>query len=699
MPQSPGKSLAATSADPLEILTWVDGPQVPDPITFVVGEEWCDRPNLYPRQCTLLKIIFLRTDLMTEYDHMVIAEWIQLFKDTNPDWELGENKFSAKTKGVPPDIYERMSYLQERGYKWFKEVILALGRRGSKGFICALAMAYVIWNYLSLGNPQEHYGIDRDKALAAMIFAGKKDQAKANLFGDVFNVVTGAPCFTRYISDPRAEMLSIYAPYDFVRMRKMAQRGIMSTRDAASIQIVPKESTLLAARGPAAFCCGFDEAAHVTNTGTTREFGQVYGSATPALDQFGRDGFICLPSSTWEMIGRFYELWELGLSVEDKGGGNVPIFPNKLVVQLESWAPYKDWDRAHLLPLFPPGFEGDLGEYSSGELPVLQPLKGAIQAFDEEMEKEERANPETFAVERRSDWASVLDAYLNQVKVAEVFRPWLERPPAYGPPALEMQESGPLIISYKAHGDPSTVNKRFGFAVAHEEVDSEGMLHCVFDLIHFWDPADFEGHTIDYDIVTDWIFNQVVKKFYPEELTFDQFNSVASVQRLQKLVRHAHLPKTIQVFEKTATSQLNWKRFETFKAAINMSFVHAPPHAEAQQELSFLQLMPGNKVDHPTSGPCQTKDIADCMVECVHTILGEQMNNFVARDLRNQRPGVSLAGGVDAYSRFDPQRDVNPFAGQLGGMTGAGGLARGMHPGAARQPGGLGMGRHRPHRS
>jgi hypothetical protein len=55
----------------------------------------------------------------------------------------------------------------------------------------------------------------------------------------------------------------------------------------ASFGVYPKESTLLSGRGPAACILGFDEAAHVKNAGTSRQFGDVYGAAGPALDQFG----------------------------------------------------------------------------------------------------------------------------------------------------------------------------------------------------------------------------------------------------------------------------------------------------------------------------------------------------------------------------------------------------------------------------
>lgn len=694
------------AAGPLDVLSWFDGPPVPDPITFIISEDWLDKPNLYPRQSTLIKIIFLRDDLFTDYDRQVIAEWQERFRETNPD--AGDNKFSARTKGVQPDLYERIAYLKKRGYKWFPELIIAIGRRGSKGYLSALCMAYVLWHYLSKGNPQEYYGIDQDKPLACAVFAGKKEQAKENLWGDLYSVITGAPCYTPYISEAQAESLTIYAPYDFVRMHKMAKRGISSTKDMATFRVIPRESTPLAPRGPAGCILGFDEAAHVKNAGVTREFGVVYNAAKPSLDQFGQDGFIVLPSSTWEMIGKFYELWQLSLEREPgpEPGEYFPAYPTKLMVQLESWAIYEDWERAHLLPLFPQGFCGDLEEYEPDALPTLKPLKGAIQAYDEEMSREEKANPDTFAVERRSDWQTAMDAYLNTGKIDRMFEPWEGRLERFGRPELTMQPRGPLSITYTAHGDPSSVNCRFGFAVAHTEPGPDGLDHAVFDLIHFWDPADFPGHIIDYEgEIIPWIFANVVKTFQPDEVTFDQFNSIASVQGLQSQIRKAHLQKNILVYERTATAALNWSTWETFKAALNMEFVHSPPHAETKDELRFVQKPEGKqKVVPPTSGPVQTKDIADCIAICTARLLGEQMKAYLAKDLKNQRPHMAMTG-YDALDRFSPEAG-NPYATALGGLTGRGGLARGVRPAGqgmgrmgrvptGQRPGAAGMRRHR----
>lgn len=667
------------AAGPMEILQWFHGVQVPDPITFIVGTEWLNRPNLYPRQATMLKIIFLRDDLFTDYDRLVITEWIEAFDpETNPE-------------GIQPDIYERIAYLKARGYRWFHEVLLAVGRRGGKGYIAALAMAYILWNYMAKGDPQDYYGIDRDKKLTCLIFAGKRDQAKENLWRDLYNVVTGAPCFSSYVNNAQGESLTVYAPHDYVRIKDLESRGIVPAIDMASFQILPRESTGLAGRGPASCIIGFDEMAHVVKAVAKADAGEVYEASKPSLDQFGRDGFIIAPSSTWQMLGKFYELWQQSLEKDEETGE--PLYPEKLMLQLSSWGPYMDWEDASSFPLFPDAFVGDLGEYVEAKHPAFQRLRGPIQAYDDQMQREERANPDTFAVERRSRWAAALDAYLNEKKVIQVFESWPERPPTYGPPVLTMQRQGLLAMSFKAHGDPAEVNCRFGFAVAHEEIvwgtDEKGkplpVAHAVFDLIHHWDPADYEDHTIDYDEVLDWIWDKVITKFHPEELTFDQFNNVATIQRLQKRVRATPLPKRVNVFEKTATQQLNWTRFETFKAAINMGLVHAPYYQEAKEELTFLTKPDGsNRVVPPSSGPVQTKDIADCMVECVHVLLGEQMKNFLNKDLRNFGPQGSLPGGIDPLRHLDaatkdgvlPQEALSGFARSRGGGRPEGGSQR-----------------------
>ncbi len=626
------KARSSIPFDPSSIHEMFLGIEVPDPITFVTGERWCNRPNLYPRQGTLLKIIFLRDDLFTDYDHAVIDEWEEQYRIT------GNN-------GIVNNVRFRIKWLKRQGYKWFREVLLVMGRRAGKGHVSALAMAYVLWVYMSKGDPQKHYGVDRDKRLACLVFAGKRDQAKATVFADLVNVVTGSECFAPYISSYQVERLSIYAPHDFVRMRKMAQRGIVSQRDMATFEILPKESTPMAGRGPTSFMQAWDEMAHVVTGSTGVDVGKVYDAAKPSTDQFGKDAFLIEPSSPWQKMGKFHENYLESIALDDDGD---PMRPNYLMIQLASWDIYKDWEIAHEIPMFPESFEGDLGEYLDQDvMPTYQELTGAVQVFDDEMRREKAANPETFAVERESHFAVALDAYLNEQKVLEIFQPWLDRPPTYGQPLIVEQTHGLMVHTYKGHADPSKVNDKFGWALAHVEIDAEGRWHCVFDRYGHFDPVDFEGNIIDYEHVDDWIWGNLISKFYPDEFTFDQYNSTSSIQKLQKKIRKASLPKHVEVFEKTVTRPYDWMVKENSKAAINLGLVHAPANptsfTRARDELLYLQLVNG-RVDHPNAGPVQSKDIADSMMECIHVLIGEQTRNFMHSDLNSLRPGQTTMG-------------------------------------------------------
>lgn len=870
------RGVSSTGAPPLpfdltslhEIFT---GIQVPDPITFICGEDWLDRGNLYPRQATLIKVVFLREDLFTEYDYDVVEEWEEQYRASNG------------TEGLAPGVIFKMRLLRAHGHKWFREVLLVMGRRAGKGHVTALCMLYVLWNYMAKGDPQKYYGVDKSKKLVTLVFAGKRDQAKATVFGDIQGIVTDAPCFQPFINDNHTEKLSIYAPHDFVKIRRQAERGIKVDRDQATFVIQPRESTVMAGRGPtsmmqcldpatlvlksdltwvaigdlepgdrvvgvdeepqqgrrrrmrdaevqavwrtrksalrltfadgssvtcsadhrwlvqemgasgstkwrqagnlkvgnrikhvvdpweydesreAGYLAGvydgegcvsgwehrtgksvfftqnagpvldytlsllkergftpikttgrqgaeqwslggfaesmaflgsirpsrlmekahgvwegttvrggrtpnnrqrpdacktitsiemlpeqelvdittstgtflaeglishncYDEMAHVVASGANRSAEEVYGAAKPSLDQFGKDAFICEPSSPWQMNGQFYENWQHANEKDEDGDF---VYPDMLSLQLASWDIYLDWERTNpslvpaVLRLLPEGFKGDLGEYDPDNedhipQPQFQPLRGAIQIFDSQMALEERANPDTFKVERRAKWAASLQAYLNETKVKQIFGPWKGRPSKYGPPELSRQQRGILVHTYKGHGDPSKVNDKFGVAVAHVEYDAEGRAHCVFDLLHHFDPADFPDHTIDYEEVDEWIWENVLVPFLPGEFTFDQYNSTSSIQRLSKRLRRQPQPKRVQIFEKTTTLQMDWNRWETFKASINMDLVHCYStlddiHAErAELELRFLESPRPGKVDHPSSGPVQSKDVADC---------------------------------------------------------------------------------------
>jgi hypothetical protein len=682
---------------PLQVhgLVHGDGQPMPDPIEWVVSDKYLDRGAIfYPRQATILKVMFLRDDMFTQYDHDVIGGWERTFQQTG-------------NEGISPGIYDRIRICKEQGRSWFRETLGVIGRRGSKGYIGGLSLSYVLWNYMHRpGGPQKYYGIDRDKRLTAIVFAGKKEQAVANQWRDIYNVIMGGPCFAPYISSPQAERLTVFAPSDMLRAQRAQLLGLETDQDMASFEIVPSASTLMAGRGWASFAQIYDEMAHVTATGSNRDAEAIYGAATPSLDQFGKDAFLYEPSSPWTMTGQFYANWEKAIKMEPDGS---PAFPNMLMLQLPSWGTYEDWDEADRIPLMPPKKaiievqveiprEDERGRViTTTEIqqvetlvagPTFNRLERAIQAYDEDLQLIEKANPDTFAVERRSHWAESLVAYLNRDKVREVFEPWRGR-------TLTVQSRGALAMTYMAHGDPATSNKRFGWALGHAEFDPEtNMHHAVIDVIRCWEPGDYEDHLIDYDDVMDDI-EVDVKGFVPELVSFDQFNVPATIGRLRKFVAKNPMPKNVIVSEVTRTRPLNWRHFELFKSAINMGLVHAPmikgydadgepevnyASEQGELELRFLEEKNG-AVDHPTSGPVQSKDIADAIVETTVALIGEQMATFLGQTFAEAGVSASAPGG------FNPYKDMDPTGGASSGPAEAlGGLMSGRGRAGMVQP-------------
>jgi hypothetical protein len=648
--------------------------KVPDPITFATSEKYLNR-YLYPRQATFLKVIFLRLDLFTAYDYQVVAEWEESFKDT-------------QSNGITPGVIDRMIYLKANGHKWFREVLLVLGRRAGKGYVCAIAMAYVLWNYMAKGDPQKAYGIDRDKQLTCLIYAGKKEQAKANLYKDLYNVIIGAECFTPYIPGrPLGDSISINAPVDAEKMRKLAARGIRPNLDLATFKIEPREATAMSARGGAGFMLGFDEFAHVNKSVSASDADAIYGSAKPSLDQFKKDAFIVEPSSPWEMIGQFYINWQHAQEIDPETG--LPTYPEMLLLQLASWEIYYDWDTADELPLFPEEFLGDLGEYETIDPPSLYTQRNddgepipPPQEYDEAMKREEKGNPDTFAVERLSHWQTTQDAYLDREKIAEMFQPFA------GQPALQMTTRGALGTYYLGHADPSTVNDNFGLAVGHTERDPLTGFQCVvFDYLHHWNPADWPDHTINYVEINKQLWD-IIKGFPVDVFTFDQHQSKFFIDELNMRARKSQLPKTPRIGLNTQTAPRKLKVAENFKIALNQGWVKSPFYEQAEQELQFLQFKNG-KVVHQERGPVQHDDVASCMFEVVYALLGNQVKSW--RDGDNLIPLTGAAsGGIRPFMSPGTEND-NAIISQFTELRKSRGQsyspARGPRPDSMRRPG------------
>jgi len=301
---------------------------------FITGSEFLSIGSIYPRQLTLLKLLFLETDELTAYDYGVIDEWTSDFKLVEA--ADGTRRYEGRY-GTPPDVLARAERCRAEGRPWFHDVIAPMGRRAGKGFLMSISCAAVLWwLFCRPEGPHRFLHVAPTKRLNISVFAGKKDQAIGNLWRDIVDVILNSPCYAPFVAQPPrgSDTLLLYTP-------DQLREDATPDPDRALIEIVARETTRLAGRGPASVALFFDEMAYLMASGLSRSADEVYSAAAPANAQFGRYGFIGQVSSPWQRLDRFYQNYEAALRVDTAGNA---IHHDTLVMQLPSWDMYRDWE-------------------------------------------------------------------------------------------------------------------------------------------------------------------------------------------------------------------------------------------------------------------------------------------------------------------------------------------------------------------
>lgn len=667
------------------------GPPWDSIVDFAVHRSFCGM-DLYPRQLTLLKLIYLETDQMTWYDEDTINSWAESFKDpVNP-------------MGIQPDIWDRVKYLRENGYHHFPHIQMVMGRRASKGIIGGIIGAERLAYFYSLDDWQRHFGIVPNAVGELTVVATTQGQAAKRQFADIRRTVEACAYLQPHIVGSKYTEFSVRTPADERHIAEMAAMGTPMDREFASLYCVASAAVSTGQRGGSGFMNAYDEFAHViTGTGSSKTDTELYNAFQPSLDQFGIHKMTYIPSSPYSKIGQFYKLYQegcvtledynkregkfvrqsfsqqfRGTEVEEVEDDELEVQvadPEMLIVQLPSWESYRDWDRGDI-PMRP----GRTRTIKRWKRPVQYDIVGDAPE-NKAMARMREKNPEKFKVERGAQFASVEDAYLNEAMVDKIFdRPW------WRDDDLVPQERGKFSIAYRGHADPSRTNANFGFAIGHIEdapCDACGwdpnhlppgtpskmrynhkckapqpghvMPHVIIDRLHVWKPADFPQHTINYltvgrdlgDFLRKWPSMQV--------MSYDHYAAAFGLIDQQK-VDFPH----IRIATKQFTRAENDKRFERFKAAVNLGLIHSYKDnffddgmCLLEQELKFLQVKNG-KVDCQEVGPVTTKDLTDAVMEVTVELLEEHLERWYKG--RNRAVfGSTYAAGLQSGSEQQRQ--------------------------------------------
>lgn len=619
-----------------------DLPELVQPLNIIdfASNKLFLRKHLFPVQGTALKVATLATDLLTPFDHKVINQWQSGFELTYN----GDTATWQGTEGTPGDLLPRMEWCLTEKRIMFREILLLIGRRGSKGYLGGILGAWQLWNLLALGDPHTVHGTDADKRLTMLAFAGKKDQAVKNQFRDLKTTIMGAKCFKVFYPHATNDRILMFT-------RAQVARGDHKLgHEAALIEIRASESTELGARGPAVPMLLFDEFAHLRGAGPTADSVALYDAAVPATEQFGSKATILQTTSPWDRQGQSFKTYTQGCAHDPVAGS--ALNPDVLILQLPSWALYEHHDEAEQVAMWPDG-----PTFPAGRKPPI--------TFNERLARQEAANPDTFAVEFRAQWRSSRDAYFPSGFHRRVWGPYKGQP-------LTMQEGGPLGTIYVAHADPALSQANFGFAIAHREHDEDKIPHVVFDVLHHWAPRDFPEGVVSYVQIEDELYDYV-KAFNLDTLTFDHWNSAGAIQRIKRRVVASGLPRRTKVRKIDPTATLNWDAYEVFKTAVGHGIIHAPAYELAEAEFRAVEVVNG-KIQPAEAGETRTKDVLDAMVFAAYHLIGsgsqelfEMLSGLEPRQVPDQpshHPPMSHQDEV--FARFSARSRKNMHAAQRG---------------------------------
>ena len=562
-------------------------------VDFATHKSFCGK-RLYPRQMTLLKLIYLETETMTDYDLEVINGWAQTFKDFN------------HPLGVQPDIWDRINYLKNNNFTHFPHTQMVMGRRASKGIIGGIVGCERAAYLYSLGSWQQHFNQVPGQVAEVVVVANSLSQAVTRQFRDIRNTVLNCEYLRQHVVSDKQTEFYIRTPGDEETIAENKLAGISTEREIATIYCKASSSVSTSGRGGTTIAIFYDEMAHMlAGTGSAKTGEEIYDAFQPSLDQFGPAGMTYLASSPFSKIGKFYDLYQQGRITMDEynareGKMRITSFaeeaavqdvdvdaddlasvaePTFLVVQLPSWETYRDWDRSREIPIRP----GRTRTFPRWNSPVqFEPIEDGTP--DERVQyRRMRRNPDKFSVERGAQFATVQDAYLNEVMVDRMFEQPDWRPP------LVQQHQGILALQYRAHADPSRTNANFGFCIGHLEdapPDEYGIVwpHVIIDVLHVWKPEDFPDHTIDYVKVGEELDSYLTRWPSMVKMSYDQFNSAGFIAHQKRAFPN------IRILEKTFTVKENQDRFEKFKSALNLGWVHSHKDTFAEEGQSLLEL-------------------------------------------------------------------------------------------------------------
>lgn len=183
--------------------------------------------------------------------------------------------------------------------KIFQELILSIGRRGTKSSLAAFISNYELYKLVRRGDPAKYYGFQPGARIFILNVAPTDDQALI-----VFDMIQTQMSSCPYIRDR-----SVHKTLTYFDLQTDADLKVQGLRKRASLQSLAGGCSSNSLRGRNAIVVIMDEMAFFQDGAGRFSGKEVYNALKPSIASFNRDGKMIVISSPYAKYGAFYEAW------------------------------------------------------------------------------------------------------------------------------------------------------------------------------------------------------------------------------------------------------------------------------------------------------------------------------------------------------------------------------------------------------
>lgn len=452
------------------------------------------------------------------------------------------------------------------------ELILVLGRRSGKTMLSSVISAYELYKLLMVGNgdPYVYYGIPYDKEIAILNVATSRGQA-GRLFADIKARIRNAPFFRGRIAGVGADAIRVYTDVDLAKK----EDPTINVPVEGSVLIVCGHSNPDSLRGYQTICLLFDELAFYDESDKVSGT-YFYNTLKASVGDFSRmgAGLTISISTPGPKTGVFYKLWKETMDI------NVP---GKLSFRMSTW-----------------DFNADRNYDTDPELV-------SARKFD----------AGSFEIEYGAEWpeGGMYGLYFPEQLVQAALRTDISQ---------ELRPDG--RSQYFFHVDPALSGNRYVMVGVkrswYRDVTGERQPRVTLAFTKVFEPDPRTG--LDYATIDAEVLS-FCKRFRPSFITYDQYNSVHSLQLLQKA--------GYKILQTAYNRGYKNKIYQNLKDLMSRPErgLHIYDDALLVRELMNIKFRPtprGQSIGADVRGDCPTDDLADCLAGAAFMACGQHSHQL-----------------------------------------------------------------------